>query len=321
MNPNELSALADFLRGHDDYMLVCHENPDGDSLGSLFALKLGLMQLNKCVQTVCVDGLPHKYRMIAGAETLLPIEQLQPFSHLICIDCADLARTGLPDAVLAKVISIVNIDHHASNNGFGQWNLFSAEAAATGVLVYRLLLALGVVVTTEIANDLFVAISSDTGHFMHANTDAECLRVASDLVSYGAQPNRIAREMFQTATLGWVKLLGQAIRSLEIRCGGKAAMMFITLQDFKDTGTTAADVEGLIDIARNIETVEVAILLRETDDGQVKVSMRSKEGVDVGKIAAAFLGGGHKRAAGFSMETTLAEAKNTIIKVLEGLQF
>jgi len=320
MNPNEWTALAGFLLEHDDYAIVCHENPDGDALGSLFALMLGLQQLKKRVQAICVDKVPHKYRRIAGAEALLNPAEIKAFTHLICVDCADMARTGLSESMLSSAKTIVNIDHHASNVGYGQWNLISHEAAATGILIYELLCALDVSITEPIAGNLFVAISSDTGHFMHANTNADCLRVASELVSFGAHANRVAQDMYQTTTLGWVMLLGRAIESMELYCEGKAALMCLSSQDFKDCGATTADVEGLIDTARNIETVQIAALIRETNEGHVKVSMRSKESVDVGKIASAFMGGGHKRAAGFSLEQPLVEAKAVLRSVLEGLQ-
>ncbi len=319
MNPNELSALARFIKEHDDYVIVCHENPDGDSLGSLFALKIGLNELNKNVQTVCVDAVPIKYRSIAGADTLITPDQMKPFSHLICVDCADLARTGFSDDVISRANSIINIDHHVSNQGYGQFNLMSG-VSATGILIYQLLEALGVSINESIASNLFIALSADTGHFTHSNTDAQTLRIASELVSFGAKPNIIARDIFQTSSIGWVKLLGCAIQSLDIRCNGRVAMMCLSLEDFESMHAVQADVEGIIDFARNIESVEVALLLRETNCGLIKVSMRSKDRVDVGKIASVFMGGGHMRAAGFSMDSTLEEAKQTLMHVLEGLQ-
>ena len=321
MNPNELSALAAFIKEHDDYVIVCHENPDGDSLGSLFALQIGLKQLNKKVQAVCVDAVPTKYRSIAGADMLISPDQMKPFSHLICVDCADLARTGFSDDIISRANSIINIDHHISNQGYGQFNLMSSEVSATGILIYQLLEALGITIDESMASNLFIAISADTGHFTHANTDALCLRIASELVALGAKPNKIARDIFQTSTIGWISLLGRAIQSLEIRCDGRAAIMCLSMKDFELANAAPADVEGIIDFARNIESVEVAVLLRETAAGLIKVSMRSKDRVDVGKIASVFMGGGHMRAAGFSIDSTLLHAKQTMIlsRILEGV--
>ncbi len=320
MNPNEISAIAQFIKDNDDFAIVCHENPDGDSLGSLFALKLGLDQLQKQVQTACVDPVPHKYRLLAGSEYLVRLNELRPFTHLICVDCADLARTGFSDEQISTVTSIINIDHHMSNSGYGQFNLMSSDISATGILVYQLLKELGVTITQTIAHNLFIAISADTGHFTHANTNDNCLRIASELVGYGANPNLIAREIFQTSTSGWVNLLGKAIASLEFYCNGRAALMSLTQQDFEASHADPSETEGIVDYAKNVETVEVAALLRETGDGVIKVSLRSKEHVDVGKIASVFMGGGHMLAAGYSIDSSLAEAKQTLAKVLEGLQ-
>ena len=320
MNLNELTAIAQFIGENDDFAIVCHENPDGDSLGSLLALRLGLNQLKKRVQSACIDPVPYKYRLIAGSEMLVTLKDLKPFSHLICVDCADLARTGFTDEMISNVPSIINIDHHKSNEGFGQLNLMSADISATGILVYALLKELGVDITPMIAHNLFIAISADTGHFMHANTNENCLKVASELVGYGANPNLIAREIFQTTTSAWVSLLGKAIASLEFHCEGRAALMCLTREDYESAHAEASETEGIVDYAKNIDTVEVAALLRDAGDGVVKVSLRSKDYVDVGKIASVFTGGGHMLAAGYSIESSLEEAKQTLVTVLEGLQ-
>ena len=320
MNRNILESLAVFLKANNDYAIVCHENPDGDALGSLFALMFGLKGLNKRVQAVCVDAVPYKYSRIAGIAALRKPDELEPFSHLICVDCADIHRTGLSDEVLKSVQTFVNIDHHSSNEGFGQYHLLSTDAAATGILIYELLNAMGVSIEPHIAQNLLIAISADTGHFSHANTNAQALYVASELVAHGAQANTVAREMFQVTTLGRVKLLGRAIQSLELHCNGKAALMCLSLQDFEDSKATMADVEGIIDMARNIESVQVSALIRQTDEEHVKVSLRSTDDVDVSLIAAEYSGGGHMRAAGFSIDMSLCDAKKLLITMLEKLK-
>lgn len=221
MNPNDLGTIAGFLRENDDYALVCHENPDGDSLGAMFALYLALGKLGKRVQAACVDPAPHKYRCIAGVETLITPDEYVPFTNLVFIDCADIRRAKLPEAIMARAQTVLNIDHHSSNNGYGDYALLSSEAAAAGVLVYDLIRAMGVEITPAIAHNLLIAISSDTGHFAHANTDAKALRTASELVELGASISAIACDMFQTKTLDWVLLLGRAIASMELHCGGR----------------------------------------------------------------------------------------------------
>lgn len=320
MNQNDIQAVTEFLSAHDDFAIVCHENPDGDALGSMFALALALKKMGKRVQTICVDPAPHKYRHIEGISALITPEAILSFSHLICVDCADIERAGLSNEVINRALTVVNIDHHASNEGFGQYQLLSTEAAATGILIYRLLADLHTDIDSAMAQNLLIAISSDTGHFSHANTDGQCLSVAAELVSRGAKANVVAHEIFQVKTEGWVRLLGRAIASLELFCDGKAAVMTLSLQDFADAQAAAADVEGIIDTARNIETVNVAALIRETEEGDVKVSLRSNEDVDVNRIASAFSGGGHMRAAGFSIDATLNRAKQLVVSTFEMLE-
>ncbi len=315
-NNDDVRIISSFLKANDDYVIVCHENPDGDALGSMFALAIALKRMNKRVQTVCVDEVPHKYMCLAGTEALKKPDELGAFMHLICVDCADIQRAGLRNEVISAAKTVLNIDHHASNNGYGQYQLLSTDTAAAGILVYELLKAMGVSIDSLIAQNLLIAISSDTGHFSHANTDVKSLNVAAELVSHGANANTVAHKIFQVKTCGWVKLLGKAIESLELYCHGKAALMCLSLQDFSDSEATFADVEGIIDMARNIETVEVAALIRETDEHGVRVSLRSKDEVDVSRIATVFAGGGHMRAAGFSVDATLGEAKKLLVSVL-----
>jgi phosphoesterase RecJ-like protein len=319
MNQNSLANLSRFLLENDDYAIACHENPDGDALGSLLALLLALRSAGKRVQGVCVDPVPYKYRNLFGKDELRTPEELTPFLHLILVDCADADRAKIPKSALENVRAVANIDHHTSNTGFGDYPLVSSTAAATGVLIYDLIVAMGIPVTTQMATNLFVAISADTGHFSQANTDARSLHVAANLVALGARADKIAQDMFQTRTACWTKLLGHAIASLQMHCDGKVAVMFVSLSDLCGCSAAPADTEGLIDFARNIEGIDVAALIRQTEGGLVKVSLRSKDAVDVSEVAKHFAGGGHRRAAGYTQTATPEEAMDTLIGLLSPL--
>ena len=317
MKNNDLAAIVQCLQQQTDFAVICHENPDGDALGSLFALAMGLMQLEKRVELVCVDEVPELYRSLPCAQLIQHTVADVAHKVLICVDCADRARAGTAvQAALPAAKMVINIDHHVSNDGYGHLHWVEAKACATGEMIFSVLNELGVRVDAQIAQCLLTAISTDTGHFQHSNTTPNTLMLAAQLVQAGADMQKLVREIYQRRKLSKTRLLGRALDSIEMLCEDRAAMMVLTQQDFLDCGAQEAETEGLIDYAREIDTVCVAVMLRQARKDAVKVSMRSDGTGDVGAVARAHGGGGHRAAAGFSLPGDLDAACREIREIV-----
>ena len=317
MKKNDLCAIAQCLRQETAFAVICHENPDGDALGSLFALAMGLEKLQKRVELVCVDEVPELYLSLPCAQQVQ--HTLSDVAHkvLICVDCADRARAGAVQALLPAAKKVINIDHHPSNDLYGDLQLVNAQACATGELIASVLETMEVPIDAQMAQCLLTAISTDTGHFQHGNTTPHALMLAAQLIRAGADIQKLAAEIYQRRKLSKTKLLGRALDSIEMLCEGRAAMMVLTQQDFAGCGAHESETEGLIDYAREIDTVCVAAMLRQTQTGSVKVSMRSDGSVDVSAVATAHGGGGHKAAAGFSLAGNLDAARQQMRGIIQ----
>ena len=317
MKNNDLCAIAQCLKQETAFAVICHENPDGDALGSLFALGMGLMQLQKQVELVCVDEVPELYRSLPCVQLVQHTVADVESKVLVCVDCADRARAGAVQALLPAAKFVINIDHHPSNDLYGDLHLVDPQACATGELIASVLETMDVRLDAQIAQCLLTAISTDTGHFQHGNTTPHALMLAARLMEAGADMQRLAREIYQHRKLSKTKLLGRALDSIEMLCEDRAAMMVVTQQDFADCGAQEAETEGLIDYAREIDTVLVAVMLRQAQRGCVKVSMRSDGSVDVGAVATAHGGGGHRAAAGFSLPGNLDAARDQMCTIVQ----
>ena len=301
-------------------LLCAHIGPDGDTIGSVLALGAALEALGKRVQLTCADPVPELYAFMPGSEKIVMPDALagEVFDLAVAVDVSDSARLGgarvLFDAASVRAV----IDHHATNDGFGDINWVAPQAAATGMLVLACVKALGVPLTLEIAEHLYVAVSTDTGNFRFANTDAAVLRSAAVLAEAGARPDRLTALLFYTRSLASVALRGRALSTLRLFAGGRAAVMALTAQDFAQTGATDSMTEGIVNYAIEIIGVEVAILARERD-GEVKCSLRAKEPFDVAVLAQQFGGGGHALAAGCSLSLPIQDALPSLEQAVEEL--
>jgi phosphoesterase RecJ-like protein len=304
---SDLDLVAEEIRAGDRFLLTTHENPDGDALGSLLATQRILEALGK--DSVMFLGakefpLPVEYRF-------LPLEEVfhEPPADVndrvvIFLDCGNIDR--MPVDFVRDEMKVINIDHHHDNTRFGKINLIDVEASCTAEIIFELAGMLGVELTTEIANALYVALVTDTGKFMYENTDARSHRMAAGLIEAGVQVNDIYRRLYEHAPIEKLKLLAQALEGIELRDNGRLAVTYISSDDYAATGASEALTEGVIDHLRTIDgTAAAAVVRDQAESGRAarKVSMRSTDGrVDVSAIARIHGGGGHRRAAGFGTD-------------------
>ncbi len=295
--------------------MVLHVHPDGDSVGSAIALARALRKLGKQALVVCPDTVPVNLTFIAPpSEWVHPGEVVGGFDLAVFLDCAGLERIGSATELLNNVRRIVNIDHHESNERFGDLNFIEPSSAACAELTYRLITDLGVALDPEMAEALYTAMATDTGSFRYENTGAGTLRLAGELLAAGADAGRVGREVWGNRSLASLKLLHEALGSMQLDLDGRLGWIEVTAEMLARAKATGEDTEGLVDYPRSVRGVEVAILFHGEEPGQVRCSLRSTTRVDVSQLAGTFGGGGHPRAAGCTLAEPLAQAK---AKVLE----
>jgi len=310
---SELDDVAEALRAHERFVVVTHENPDGDALGSLLGLTLGLRDLGKDVVMLLTGEAP-----LPGEYGFLPLEEVrrEPPEDiaervLVAVDCASERRIGPDPAALEQAQLVVDIDHHHDNTRFGGVNLIDADASSTAEIVSDVLRALGAEITPAIAEPLYVGLVTDTGRFQYSNTTPKGLRLAADLVDAGADVHAIFQNVYETVPFPKLKLLARALENAELLDGGRLVISYLRRDDFAAAGAEEPYSEGIIDSLRAVEGAEMVALIREPprDDGPTwRMSLRSSsEKIDVSAIARKAGGGGHRQAAGFSSEKTAEE--------------
>lgn len=318
MKTEALGRLAEELKKASEVALFSHVSPDGDCIGSMLAVGLALEELGKSVKFYNPDPVPRNLAFLPGASRITAWhEGIALPQTLLFVDCADLQRASIDATQIPGQATCLNLDHHVSNENFGHINLVDPEAAASGELAYDLIRELGVPLNEELSENLYTAILTDTGSFQYGNTTARTHRVAAELMTVGIDFIRIHHEIFDQKPLAQVRLLQRALSSLELFAGGQLGMMALSLADYAATGAGDELSEGLVNHVRTIEGVEAAVLLREVEPGKVKVGLRSNLWLDVNQLASQFGGGGHKRAAGCTIQASLEEAKSQIRASME----
>ncbi len=320
---DRLKRIAAILGENERFLILEHEKPDGDCIGSGLALALALSSLGKTVLLLSQDPHPPSYDFLPGRYlhfTTANVErqEIRP-DVTVFVDCTDPERTGNALAY-AGTGTWVNIDHHISNSMFGHVSLVDPDAAATGELIFFLLHAMDVTPNDDIATCLYVALVSDTGGFRYQNTSPRTLRVAARLIELGADPSKVAESLYENRSFSSMMLLKTALGTLALRKKGRIASIDITAQMMKDAGASDEDADFVIDYPRCIFGVEVALRFKEDMARKaVHLSLRSKSRVNVSKVAGLLGGGGHPRAAGVVLEGTLEEVKTRVFGVLDGL--
>lgn len=308
-----LEKAAQLIAEHRRVALTTHASPDGDGLGSMLALTMALAQRGQTALPLLAEPVPRVFDFLPGVSRILVLPQtdtaLADVDLLVSLDSSDAERIDAVRKLFA--VPVINIDHHVSNTRFGDFNCVQAEATATGELVYNLFAYLRVPFTHETATCLYTAIATDCGFFRYANTTATTHLMAAELLRHGVDPALIADRM-ETKPAAGIKLLAAALQQLEFFHHGQTAAMVV---DMRQVPRGLEDVtEGFINYPRYIEGVETALLFKVADDNAVKVSLRSRNRVDVSAVALAFGGGGHKRAAGCTMNGELPQVKTLVLR-------
>jgi len=318
---DNFAGLLDIFNKKESFYLVSHYLPDGDSIGSLIALAKTLLNSGKIINVFCRDQVPAKYTFLDDPPLISSIfnEEVAEGNILIVLDCSDTSRTGISVEQLNKFEVIINIDHHITNEYFGHINLVYPEASATGEIIYELIGRGNLYLDPKIAQALYVAISTDTGSFKYENSTPRAHQIVADLMkNYELQPSLISQKIFDEKPLAYYLLLNKALSSLELFEDGKIACMTISEENLFEVGASLEILDGIVNYAKSIDTVEIGMLFYVNGKGEVKVGMRSKE-VDVSKIAEKFNGGGHAKAAGFRAEGFYAHTKKKTLEAAVNL--
>ena len=307
-----LPEAVAFIQSHQSFILAAHQSPDGDTLGSCLALRAALRSMGKDAVVACPDTTPKNLSFLEGIDTVTGKDGIEPPKEaVIYIDCADHKRTGALQAILESAPYQFCIDHHGTNPRQSKNGDWVEEVGATGELILRLLNALNVPITHGIAVALYTAIATDTGNFAYSNTTAESFKAAAELMAYDIDLPELNRILFRETPLSKAKLTAYVLQEMELFENGRLNIAAISQAVLDRFSATKEDCEGLIDDLRDIDTVEAACILKESD-GCVRVSMRSKRVCDVAAVAKRFGGGGHLRAAGCTLYLPLDEAKRVM---------
>jgi phosphoesterase RecJ-like protein len=313
----DLDAVVEALRSHDRFLVTTHENPDGDALGSLLAATLALRQLGKDVYMYLAGHAP-----LPGEYTFMPLDELRRTLPerdervLLAVDCANESRLGPDPEILHQSPFTIDVDHHHDNTRFGDVNLIVADASSTAEVLRDVFAELGVELTPEIAEALYIALVTDTGRFQYANTSPKALRLAAELVESGADVHRVFQGVYENVQFAKLKLLARALERAQVYEGGALVVSFLLRNDFMEVGAAEPYSEGIIDYLRAVEGAIVSVLIREpprSDGPTRRVSLRSStDEIDVSAIARKSSGGGHRQAAGFSSEQSIDEITDFI---------
>lgn len=312
------AAAAALIREAESLALACHVGPDGDALGSMLAFGLAARDAGKLVTASFGSpySVPENLRFLPTELLVSPGDFPEEPGLMVVFDAGSAERLAELGSNASKAGKLIVVDHHATNEGFGDVSLVDPTAAATGELVHILLAELGWKVTPDIAQCLLTALVTDTGRFQYASTSPGTFRLAADLVAAGADPSRVSRHVYEEAPFGYLKAAGAALTRARLDEEKGIVSTTITDEDLIAAGIDWGDVDNLIDTLRLAVEADVAVLAKVHQDGRVKMSLRSRGATDVGSLAAEMGGGGHRLAAGFTSgdppEAVIAEIHRRI---------
>lgn len=313
---NRFADVVRLIKSKRTFLLTTHVNPDGDGLGAQSALYVAFKKMGKKVHVVNHDALPHRFSYLAFAPAYQASDQIP--SHDVCfvLDAGNFSR--IREGIQRDEFgTLVNIDHHYSNDRYGDYNLVVPGAAATGEVVYQLIKALKVKVDKGIAEGIYTSIITDTGRFRYPSTTPHIFKLAAELLEAGADGPKVSESVFGDITRQAMELTRLALGSIQTHNGGRIGIMTLTQEDFKRSGALDEDTENLINLVRNLDTVQIAAFLKEMPDGRFKISLRSKSSANVADIASRFGGGGHAYAAGAVMSGPLDKALPSVLSACQ----
>ena len=314
------TPFVEFVRSHQRFVIVTHVRPDGDALGSAIGLACAIRQLDKGVQVTVASDLGPRYEFANTVSTPIerfraPGDEYRNTDAIIVVDTGTWTQLGDFGAFMRSMnCAKAVIDHHRTQDDLGGLRFVDTAAEAAGRLVYDATLALGVPVTEEAANAIFLALATDTGWFRHSSVEPRTFALAEELLRAGAKPTPLYDAVYATGTLARMRLTGKALDRMQSAGGGRIVHTEVRLTDYAETGAVPPDTEDLINYPRSVSGVEIALVFIEQRDGGTKVSFRGKEPHDVGRLAEQFGGGGHKMAAGATVARPLAETRAAVLQ-------
>lgn len=314
-----IKALKKTIEQCYSFIVASHVDPEGDAIGASLALYFALKGLGKKVCIYNETGVPKILKFLPGAESVVSeLDSVNEYDAIFVVDCGSLDRLGRLKDRLEK-LKIINIDHHSTNDSFGHLNFVDKNAAAAGEVVYDLLKKLGVAFTKEIATNLYTAVVVDTGSFRYASTTSRSFKIAAELLTMGVDPWEVAKNVYENFPFERMKLLGDALQTMELVKNGLYAFMVVTQEMLAKYNATVDLTEGFVNFGRAVEGVEVSVIFKQVGEEQYKLSFRSKGDINVAVIAQSLGGGGHKNAAGCKLRGSLAEVKQKVIEAIENV--
>jgi phosphoesterase RecJ-like protein len=311
-NAGPIERICEAIRARQRFVISSHSRPDGDSIGSQLAMALALRALGKHVEVVNQDAAPPALMAFPGVPSIRVAERVDDeFDAAIIMECSDLKRTGVEG--LDRYF-VINIDHHPGNSDFGAINWFDGTAAACAEMVFDVIVALGGPLSPEIATHIYVGILTDTGSFHYSSISARTFDICRQLVEAGVDPPKVARNIFDSNTLGRLKLFGAVLGSIELEHDGRLAVVCVNRAMAADAGGTYDDTEGLINLPLTVREIQAAVFFKEIDKHEYRVSMRSKGDIDLCTVAKKFGGGGHKNASGCTVNGPYTEVRARVVR-------
>ncbi len=303
-----LSTLCKFLKKHDDYIILTHTSPDGDTLGSAYALALGLISIGKKAFVVCNDEIPEKYNYFVKEANLKSID----YKTVVAVDVADAKLLGSLYEKYSDKIELT-IDHHVSNTHYAKNLYLDAAASATAECIYEILKKLHIKITPLMATALYTGISTDTGCFKYSNVTPKTHRIAAELHSFGIDAAEINRKMFDTKSKQRVELEKMVLETAEFLFDDRCLLLTVTSEMQSRSGCLPSDLDGVASISRSVEGVLIGVSIKQSEKDTYKISLRTYEPFNASEICKTLGGGGHKAAAGCTLIGSLSEVKKQIV--------
>lgn len=316
----QIDEIIEVIKNSNRVAVLPHVMADGDGLGSSLALAEALKRMDKVAHIYIEENAPQVYSFLPGLKEVRVWDgKFEKYDLVIALDTGDMERLGKRVELFNSAPVTVNIDHHKTNTSFAQYNYVNASASSVGEIIYQFVKLMDVEIDRNIALYIYTAIAADTGGFRYSNTKQSTHLVAAELVSKGIDVAEISRQLFERISLEKLRLIGAAVNNIELFEEGTVALIIIDGDMIKAAGAKDEDTEGIVNFARNIYGVEVGVVIKEKENGEIKINLRSNKYVDVSMIAKKFNGGGHQRAAGCTMAVDIETAKKNIIEEIRNV--
>ena len=309
-----LERIANVLNEGSFFLLTTHTDPDADGIASMLALGKALLDSGKDVILLTQEPVLTPFSFLKDADMIIQkFDSQKHYDAVVALDCAGELRLGRHRTFLKGHKPLINIDHHETNDFFGDLNFVDSKSSSTGELVYQLIKTAGLPFGFNVAENIFIAIQNDTGAFRYENTTSKSLRISAEMMEYGVKPWEVSRRIMDGYSLPRLKLLEMALGTIEFHHEGKIAIIVISLDMFEKSQAHREDCEGFVDYARFTSGVELGVLIRQTGEKKYKFSLRSNTKVNVALLAACFGGGGHARAAGFERNGSIGTLRKEFL--------